>query len=355
MPVIVLAGEEEYGLSKRIAELKTTLLVPAWRSVNLIKLNKPSLKSLNDAASTVPFGQGSRIVMVDNCDLFTKKRAKTDGDNESKSVSSKSSKAKTDDLDELETVLSSVPASTYLIFVCPYNFDSTLKTSKQVTKYAQIEEFPKEKYFPGSRNPKLESFCRQEAKKYNATIDDAAIEYLLISTDGNLRQLASEIEKVSLSILPQTKITHQAVSDLCSPQGHIFQFIDLWLGGQNGKALDNLRYLLAQQNAMPILAALQTMLSKWIKLKALQEQYAAANEKDKAAANKAPSHSEIIKQIAVDLKLMSFSVEKDLRRLQKFTAAQLVDKRLQLTRLEYAIKVGQIPADHALIMFVSSK
>ncbi len=52
---------------------------------------------------------------------------------------------------------------------------------------------------------------------------------------------------------------------------------------------------------------------------------------------------------------MLFSIEKDLRRLQKFTAAQLVDKRLQLTRLEYAIKVGQIPADHALTMFVSSK
>ena len=58
--------------------------------------------------------------------------------------------------------------------------------------------------------------------------------------------------------------------------------------------------------------------------------------------------------IAADLKLMPFSVEKDLRRLQKYSASQLVDKRLQLTRLEYSIKVGQIPGDHALAMFISS-
>ncbi len=355
MPVIVLAGEEEYSLSKRLIELKSTLLAPAWQTVNLVKLNKPNLKLLGEATSTVAFGLGNRIVLVDNCELFTKKRAKTGGDEEGKEKPGKSGKTnKTDDLDDLESVLSSVPAGTYLIFACPYNFDSTLKTAKQVIKYAKVEEFPKEKYFPGSRNLKLESFSRQEAKKYNATIDDDAIEYLLNSTEGNMRQLSSEIEKTTLSILPQTKITHKIVSGLCAPQGHIFQFIDLWLSGRNSEALDNLRYLLAQQNAMPILAALQTMLSKWIKLKALYEQYNASPD-EKKVTSKAPSHSDIIKQIAADLKLMSFSIEKDLRRLQKFTAAQLVDKRLQLTRLEYAIKVGQIPADHALIMFVSSK
>ncbi len=356
MPVIVLAGEEEYNLNKRLAELKSTLLAPAWQTVNLIKLNKPSLKSLGEAAGTFAFGQGKRIVLVDNCELFTKKRAKSAGDDESKPSASKSAKTnKSEDLDDLENILSSVPADTYLVFACPYNFDSTLKTAKQVSQFAKIEEFPKEKYFPGSRNPKLESFCRQEAKKYNATIDDDAIDYLLTSTEGNMRQLASEIEKTSLAILPQTKITYKIISNFCAPLGHIFQFIDLWLSGRNKEALNNLRYLLAQQNAMPILAALQTMLSKWIKLKALYEQYNVSPGETKASASKAISQSDIIKQIAADTKLMSFSIEKDLRRLQKYTAAQLVDKRLQLTRLEYAIKVGQIPADHALIMFVASK
>jgi DNA polymerase-3 subunit delta len=347
MPVIILAGEEEYRLSKRLAELKESLLTPAWQTMNFIRLQKPTLNSLHEAASTIAFGQGNRIVLVDNCDFFTKKRTKADSDSEQKVEAAQAKKSiKLDD--ELEIVLSSIPANTYLIFACPYIFDSTLKSSKTAGKYAQLEEFPSEKYFPGSRNPKLELFCRNQAKQYGATIDDAAIEYLLNSTEGDLRRLANEIEKASLTVLPQTKITYELVSNICSAQGHIFQFIDLWLSEQSSKALNNLRELLAQQNAMPILATLQTMLSKWIKIKALYEQYSGEKEKK-------TSPSEINKKIAADLKLMSFSIEKDLRRLQKFTAAQLVDKRLQLTRLEYAIKVGQIPADHALIMFVSSK
>ena len=353
MPVILLAGEEEYGLYKRLAELKNTLLAPAWQSVNLLKLNKPTFKSLNEAANTVVFGQGNRIVLVDNCDWFTKKRAKSDADNDENPTISKSNKAnKAVELDNLEMALSSIADNIYLIFVCPYNFDATLKISKQISKYAQIEEFVKEKYFPGSRNPKLEIFCRKEAKKHNATIDDTAIEYLLLSTDGNQRLLANEIEKVSLTVLPQTKITYNAVKELCSAQGHIFQFIDLWLNGKNIEALNNLEYLLSHQNAMPIIATLQTMLSKWIKVKSLYEEYTI--EQRNANPNKTPLHSEIIKQIASDLKQMSFSVEKDWRRLQKFTAERLVDKRLQLTRLEYAVKTGQIPADHALTMFVAN-
>lgn len=355
MPVIVLAGEEEYALSKRLAELKDSLLAPAWRTLNLIKLTKPSLKALNEAVSTITFGQGNRIVLVENCDLFTKKRGKSDGSSEDDKPKVKSAKLNKDgDLDDLEAVLSNIPNTTHLIFACPYNFDSSLKTSKQVSKFGKVEEFAKEKYFAGSRNPKLESFCREEAKKYNATIDDAAIQYLLLSTEGNLRQLASEIEKASIYILPENKITLPLVKDLCSPQGQIFQFIDFWLAGHNGKALENLRYLMLQQNAMPILATLQSMLSKWIKLKSLYEEYASPKTIDTKAVNK-PPNSDLIKRIAGDMKLMPFSVEKDLRRLQKYTAAQLIDKRLQLTRLEYAVKTGQIPADHALIMFVSAK
>ncbi len=341
MPVIVLAGEEEFALNKRLNELKTTLLSPAWREVNLIKLYKPSLASLRESTITVPFGQGSRIILVDNCDLFTKKRAKVQEDKED-NASTKSSKNSSED--DWESILTSIPDKTYLIFACPYNFDSTLKISKTIAKYAEIEEFGKEKYFPGSKNIKLESFCRQEAKRHNATIKDTALEYLLMSTEGDLRQLANEIEKTALSILPRTDITYEDVALLCTPHGNVFRFIDFWLNKQTDQALSNLSELLAQQNFMPILATIQTMLSKWIRIKALYENYSQTNK----------NNSAVTKQIALDLKLMPFSVEKDLRRLQKFTAAQLVDKRLQLTRLEYAIKVGQIPGDHALAMFISS-
>ncbi len=357
MPVIVLAGEEELLISRRLAELKSTLLVSPWQTVNFIKLSNPSFITLQEAAASLPFGAGKRIVLIENCQFFTKKRGKTsstkdssEAENDSKSNKASKSKQSASEKSpeaELEEALASVAANTYLIFSCPYNFDSTLKLSKSVSKHSQIEEFPKEKYFPGSRNPKLETWCRQEAKKHNATIDDAAIQFLLNSTEADLRQLSSEIEKAAVHVLPETKITENIVVGVCSPQGHIFQFIDLWLNGQTGKALHNLQTLLAQQSAMPVLATMQTMLSKWIKVKTLYETYA-------GAGGGQPSQSQIAKQIAADLKLMPFSVEKDLHRLEKYNASQLVDKRLQLTRLEYSIKIGQIPDQHALSLFVLS-
>ena len=348
MPVIILAGEEEFELTRRVAELKSTLLVPPWHTINFIKLNSPDFSTLADAAATLVLGQGKRIVLVEDCQFFTKKRGKstgTESNDESDSSKSKGGKKSIDSSIEEDFVfmLSSVSENTYLILACPYNFDSTLRLSKAARPLAKLEEFPKERYFPGSHSPKLESWCRTEAKKHGATMDEAAIQYLLSATEANLRQLSSEIEKVAIAILPQTAITYKIVSDICSSHGHIFQFVDLWLSGQTNKAINTLQELLAQQSAMPVIAALQTMLSKWIKLKALYEQYSTGG---------AISAGQVAKQIASELKLLPFSVEKDLRRLQKHNVASLVEKRLQLTRLEYAIKVGQIPDHHALSLFV---
>ena len=134
MPVIVLAGEEEFTLNKRLLQLKAKLISPAWQSVNFIKLTKPSLAVLREAADTIPFAQGNRIVLIENCDFFTKKRTKPqEADSEkSETADSKNNKTtKSNIVDEdLESILTSIAANIYLIFACPYNFDSTLKLSK---------------------------------------------------------------------------------------------------------------------------------------------------------------------------------------------------------------------------------
>ena len=134
-----------------------------------------------------------------------------------------------------------------------------------------------------------------------------------------------KLKRVTLAILPKTNITYDDVLSLCSAQGHIFQFIDFWLNRQPEKALNNLRDLLVQQNAMPILATLQTMLSKWIKLKALYETYNAQSTTSSA--------SEIAKLIANDLKAMPFVVEKDLRRLQKYRRLSISRQALTIDSL----------------------
>ncbi len=356
MPIIILAGDEEFEISRRVADLKNSLLDPDWSSMNFACLDNPQLPEIIDAAATLPFGPGNRLVLIDKCALFTKRRTKagTADDTNSEATKSKSSrKDKNDRIVEPEafaTALSSVYEKTFLLFACPYNFDSTLKLSKAISKIADIEAFSKEKYFPGSKNAKLEDWCRKEAKRCGCTIDTDAIEYLLEGSEANLRQLSSEIGKASVAILPETRITYELVSRLSPHYSHIFAFADCWLNNRLPEALLSLKEIMSQQSALPALAALQTMLSKWIKMKLLSEDFNQAANSGKY--HKEISIAEMAKKVAFELKMIPFVVEKDLKRLAKQSSDKLIDKRIQLCQLEFLIKSGQMPEKHALEIFV---
>ncbi|MCI0661401.1 MAG: hypothetical protein L0220_10035, partial [Acidobacteria bacterium] len=173
MPVVVLAGDEDFLLSRRVSELKAELVDSAWVSFNFQRIESPALPDVIDAAATLPFGPGKKMVLLDRCELFTKKKGK--GGSEEK-VSDKTMKLLLDDFDR---ALAAVAPDTHLVFACYHNFDSTLKVSKVVEKHAKIEAFPKERFFVGSHNPKLETWCQKEAKHFGVTIDEAAASYLL--------------------------------------------------------------------------------------------------------------------------------------------------------------------------------
>jgi DNA polymerase III delta subunit len=134
LPVIVLAGEEEYEIWQRAKALKKELVDPQWESFNFARIDNPDLKEVIDAAATVPFGPGNRMVLFDQCALFTKKRGAKDDDASSGSAS-KSAKL----VDDFAAALKSVPPNTYLVFSCIANFDSSLKTSKAAAELRESQ------------------------------------------------------------------------------------------------------------------------------------------------------------------------------------------------------------------------
>ncbi len=355
MPVIVLAGDEEFEISRRVAELKSKLLDPNWLSMNFTRLGNPPLSDIVELAASLPFGFGNRMIVIDQCDLFTKKRTKSDTaeGTTSKSSAKRPSKDKeSTDLDEFEQSLAVISPNTYLVFACIANFDSTLKISKAVSKYAEVEPFPREKYFPGSHNPKLDTWVRKEAKRHGVTIDDNAVQYLLESCEANLRQVSSEINKAATALLPKTHIDKQIMEKLSPHHSHVFELADRLLAKQNAEALLSLEELLMQQSGMPVLAALQTFLSKWIKIKLLSESYKEEVHTVAGSNRKELPLAELSRRVAAELKLMPFVVERDLKKLSKWTSKELIAKRIELSRLEYLIKTGQVPEKHALELFL---
>ncbi len=351
MPVIVVAGEEEFEVSRKVADYKAKLLDPAWASFNFTRLVDCDLSEIIDAAATLPFGMGNKVILIDRCELFTKKRGK---EKESKKEEA-SAASKDKQLEQLGKALAGVASNTYIIFSCPHNFDSTLKTSKTVKPVCTLEEYPKEKYYSGSDNPKLHTWCGKEAKRFSATIEDAAIYYLLDSFEADLRSVSAEIQKAAVSILPATHITHATVVALSPHHSHVFTLAEEWISGKTGQAMVSCQEILSRQSAMPVIALLQTFLSKWIHMRALVDNINSSLPGGPGLNRRELPMAEMAKRIANELGQRStFIVERDLRNISKHSLDNLVAKRERLTQIEYLVKTGQMPEAQALESFIAS-
>lgn len=352
MPVLLFAGEEDFLLARRVNELREELVLPAFAAFNFVRLENPPVEEIIDIAGGLPFGPSNKMILIERCELFHKKRS-----GQAQEPSAKKAKEAAKDLSsEFEQALASVADNTYLVFACPYNFDKTLKLSKAIEKHAKLVEFPKQKYYVGSRNPQLETWCRKEAHSFGTTISDDAIHYLLESTEANLRYVSKEIEKAATYILPNKQITLAHVQELASHTSHIFAFIDQWASNQPLLALRSLNELTARQSAMPLIATMQTTLSRWIELKIEAEKIIAKQPVSPGMARRANAIStqELAKKIAWETKSQPFLIEKDLARISGLSLEWLMEKRIKLCELENAIKTGQMPDSHALALLIAS-
>lgn len=354
MPTIILSGEEELLISERLEALKEKLLDPAWASFNFSRVNHPDLKEVIDGAAAVPFGPGNKVIVFDNCDLFTKKRS---GKSDDESASAKGSKSKSEKLlDDLDKALAHIAPNTYLIFSCPFNFDKTLKVSKVFEKHVEtIENFEKIKYWPGSTNSEMLNWCRKRAHKFGVVIEDEAIDYLAESTEGNLRMIAKEIEKTAIYILPEKTITLQIISQMSPHFSNVFALLDHWIYGERMQVLAGIQELLSkQQSAIPVFAVVQTTLTKWLSVKTAAERVLASLPAGRGIQRRELPVSDMAKRLQSEIKMNPWVLKMDLERVHKVELEYLVKKKQELTRLEKSVKTGLLPDVHALSIFFSS-
>lgn len=348
MPVIVLSGEEEFRIAREVEALKKRLIAePALAAFNF-RVSSCDLKEMIDAAASLPLGSGNRMVLFENCSLFTKKRAASAAsDDEASAARDKPAKL----LEDLEHALAHVHANTYLVFALTSNFDSTLKISKIFAKHAQLSKFDKVKYFPGAANRDLLDFCNKEAHRFEACIEDQAAFYLAESTECDLRQISCEIQKAATYILPGKTIKLDDVSKLSPHFSHVFSLMDHWASGRKQDVLLAIQELRSRQ-ASPhmVIAAAQTVLSKWIGYKTQVEEACAVLPGSRDVRRKEIPLHEIARSIAFEPR-MAFVVEQDLKRISTLTLGYLSERKRELTELEYLLKSGQMPETHALEHF----
>lgn len=350
MPIIVLSGDEEFEISRRVEALKDKLLDPAWKNFNFSQLDSPQLKDIVDAAAAIPFGPGNKVILFDRCDLFTKKRNKGEDSDEAKSKSRDKSKL----LDDLDQALSSLAEQTYLIFACVAKFDEQLKISKVVKKHSKIEVFEQKKFYAGSKNEQIMTWARQEAHRCNSVIDDEAINYLAEGCEANLRQMSQEIQKAAIYVLPDKRISLSTVQELSPHFSHVFALLDHWAYERRHELLTSLQEILSRQSAIPLLALLNTTLTKWITIKTATEHILQSLPGGRGIQRREIPPSELAKKLSSELKMNSWILEADLRRLRNMSLNTLLTKKQHLVELETSIKSGQIKEANALTLFFTA-
>ena len=145
---------------------------------------------------------------------------------------------------------------------------------------------------------------------------------MITQIGNNLRQLDTELGKLQLVAYPENVVTAKMVRENCISNEDLFAFSDYLMEGQKDKALKEYRKLLDKKHFLEIISTLQTMLRRWIILKAK------SSECSPFELSRLTGQHEYV-------------VKLTLQKLKKTTLKDLVKLKQNLTEAEYRIKSGQ--------------
>lgn len=303
MGIYFFYGDEDYLLEEELKKYRAKLDTN-FSSMNYVVHDNPSYPDLIAALRTQPMMFGKLMIVIKCEKLLTSALE----DFQTKEIS-EALESNTDSLD--------------IFFVAKYprnegkKPDSRKKIYKILSKY-NAKEFPTIKTY---KTAELSAWINKESKKHDITIETDAINIMIEHIGNNLREFATEIEKLSLLAYPNKKVTAKMVKEICISNQDIFNFADYIMKGQKGLALLELKRLLDKKHPLELLAATQTMMRKWILIKL------------KSTTMSASEISKVVGQ-------HEFVVKQTIQKLKNTSLKDLVHLKEMLTEAEYKIKSG---------------
>lgn len=304
MAIYFYYGDEEFNIEQEVNKLKKGL-DKNFLEMSLKTYDNPKFADLISILRTQPMMFGKMLVIIKANDYFNKAF-------EDKEIK------------QIEEALEDNNENLDIVFVAelPRNegkkLDSRKKFFKLLSKY-NAKEFPS---IPTYKTAELESWIRKQAKSKDLEITSDAASRMIIQIGNNLRGIDGELDKLKLFIYPQKQITKDTVKELCISNEDLFAFSDYLMKGEKDLALLEYRKLLEKKFCLEIVAALQTMIRKWILLKAK------SSECSPFELSKLTGQHEYV-------------VKLNLQKLKNTSLKDLVKLKQNLTEAEYKIKSGQ--------------
>lgn len=303
MAIYFIHGEEDFNIEKEIEKLKGSL-DKNFLEMSFKTYDNPKFPELISILRTQPMMFGKMLIVINCLEYFSK----TFDDKEIKEIT-QALENNTENLD--------------IVFVAQLprdegkKLDSRKKFYKLLSKYNNIECAT----IPTYKTAELEGWIRKQAQSKKLKMTQDALTAMVSQIGNNLRLIDKELDKLQLAAYPENTVNAQMVKENCISNEDLFAFSDYIMAGEKDKALREYRKLLDKKYCLEIVSTLQTMLRRWIVLKAK------ASELSPFELAKITGQHEYV-------------VKLTLQKLKKASLKDLVKLKENITEAEYRIKAG---------------
>lgn len=305
MAIYFFYGEEDYNIEQEIKKLKSGL-DKNFLEMSFKTYDNPPFSDLISILYSQPMMFGKMLIVIKCFDYFSK----TFDDKEMK---------------EIENALNNHSDSLDIVFSAelPRGENKKLDSRKKLFKLLSKHNAKEFAVIPTYKTEELVSWIVKSGKSKEIKFEREALIQIVSQIGNNLRQIDKELDKLKLFIYPRDTVKPEDVREVCISNEDLFAFSDYLMVNEKDKALLEYRKLLDTRYPLEIIAVLQTMLRRWIILK---------------AKGKKLSAPELSRQTGMH----EYVVKLSLQKLKNTNLKDLVKLKKNLTECEYKIKSGQI-------------
>ncbi|MGK7875399.1 MAG: DNA polymerase III subunit delta [Xenococcaceae cyanobacterium] len=240
--ITILVGNDQHAIEREITAFKAKTN-PRWRDFNFHRFPSEQLESAMVCALTGVFGDGQKLVVVENCDF--RQFGETG-------------------LSILQC-LSRLPETTHLVFVAP-SIEKRLKVSKHLLKHGKLMEFT---LIPPWRTDLIAGSIKAQAKELNLRLTPEVVNYLAEAIGNDTARSYRELTKLAV-YANGNRVTQAQAEALvpCTTQTNL-QLAEAVRQGKAALVASLLNELLAQAEfPLVIVATLITQFRTWLWVKA---------------------------------------------------------------------------------------
>lgn len=296
-------GEEDFDIENEVGKLKKGL-DKNFLEMSFKTFDNPKFPDLISILRSQPMMFGKMLIVINCLDYFSK----TFDDKEMKQIQ----EALEDNNENLDIVF---------VAQLPRGEGKKLDSRKKFFKLLSKQNAKECAVIPTYKTADLEGRIAKIAKDKGVKLDKDGMTALISQIGNNLRQIDKELDKLKLFAYPKDVVTAQMVREICISNEDLFAFSDFLMENRKDKALLEYRKLLDTRYPLEILSTLQTMLRRWIILK---------------AKGKTASSMELSRMTGMH----EYVVKLNLQKLKNTNLKDLVRLKQSLTDAEYRIKAG---------------